>query len=175
MDLHQRIGAWLTSDGCFFRVWAPHAGSVTVLVQDGPYWEAGDTVLQQGLVKEGEYWSGTVSGVRAWQLYRFEIQHPTAGILQRLDPAARDVLSSELTRADPSSRNGSVVLGTDPFPWAPFQTPRFENFIIYQFHIGSFAGRGDEFNKPSSDFQDVESKFSYIREMGFNCIRPPSK
>jgi len=63
-------------------------------------------------------------------------------------------------------------LGTEPFAWAPFQTPRFENFIIYQFHIGSFAGRGDQFNKISSNLQDVESKFSYIREMGFNCIEP---
>ena len=111
-------------------------------------------------------------GVRPYQLYRFEIQNPTAGTDQNLDPAARDVLSSELTRSDPSDRNGSVVQGTDPFPWAPFQTPAFENFIIYQFHIGSFAGRGDEFDKLSSDFQDIESKFSYIREMGFNCIQP---
>ena len=36
--------------------------------------------------------------------------------------------------------------------------------------IGSFAGRGDQFNKPSATFLDVESKFTYIREMGFNCI-----
>jgi 1,4-alpha-glucan branching enzyme len=172
MHLRERVGAWLTSPGCFFRVWAPHANAVTVLVQDGPYWEVDDTVTRQDLVKDGDYWSGTVPGVRAWQLYRFEISHPAAGLVQRLDPAARDVLSSELTRSDPSSRNGSVVLGTEPFPWAPFQTPAFENFIIYQFHIASFAGRGDQFNKAWSNLQDVESKFSYIREMGFNCIQP---
>jgi 1,4-alpha-glucan branching enzyme len=59
-----------------------------------------------------------------------------------------------------------------PFHWAPFDTPRFEDFIIYQFHVGTFAGRGDQFNKAWSTFQDVESKFSYIREMGFNCIQP---
>jgi 1,4-alpha-glucan branching enzyme len=98
MDLHERIGAWLTSNGCFFRVWAPHASSVTVVVQDGPYWEIDDAVLKHSLVRQGEYWSATVPGVRAWQLYRFEIRHPAAGIRQRLDPAARDVLSSELTR-----------------------------------------------------------------------------
>jgi 1,4-alpha-glucan branching enzyme len=172
MRLHERIGAWLTPHGCFCRVWAPHAEALAVLVQDGPYWEVDYTVVRQDLVKDGDYWSGTVPGVRAWQLYRFEIKHPGGGVSQRLDPAARDVLSSELTRFDPSSRNGSVVLGTDTFPWAPFQTPRFENFIIYQFHIGSFAGRGDQFNKAWSDLQDVESKFSYIREMGFNCVQP---
>lgn len=171
MQLQERIGAWLTSHGCYFRVWAPHAEAVAVLIQDGPYWEVDDTVSSQDLVRNGDYWSGTVPDVRAWQLYRFEIRHHDGSSSQRLDPAARDVVSSELTRSDPSSRNGSIVLGTKPFPWAPFQTPRFENFIIYQLHIGSFAGRGDQFNKLSSDFLDIESKLSYIREMGFNCIQ----
>jgi 1,4-alpha-glucan branching enzyme len=172
MHLHERLGAWLTLHGCFFRVWAPHARLVSVLVQDGPYWEADDIMIERELAKDGDYWSATVPGVRAWQLYRFKIALPGGGILERLDPAARDVLSSELTRMDASSRNGSIVPGTDPFLWAPFETPRYENFIIYQCHLGSFAGRGDHFNKPWATFQDVESKFSYIREMGFNCIEP---
>src|SRR5688572_23439918 len=123
MDLHQRIGAWLTPQGCFFRVWAPHAQLVSVEVQHGPYWEVGDTVIAQDLTQNGEYWSATVPGVQAWQLYRFKIALPGGGILERLDPAARDVLSSELTRMDASSRNGSIVPGTDPFLWAPFETP----------------------------------------------------
>jgi 1,4-alpha-glucan branching enzyme len=170
MDLHERIGAWLTLQGCYFRVWARHAQRVSVLVQDGPYWEADDIMIERELAREGDYWSGTVPGVRAWQLYRFKIERPGGGVIERLDPAARDVLSSELTRSDPSSRNGSIVPGTDPFLWAPFETPRFENFIIYEGHIGSFAGRGDHVNKSWATFQEVESKFSYIREMGFNCI-----
>jgi 1,4-alpha-glucan branching enzyme len=145
---------------------------VSVLVQDGPYWEVDDIMIERQLAKDGDYWSATIPGVRAWQLYRFKIEVPGGVAIERLDPAARDVLSSELTRSDPSSRNGSIVPGTDPFLWAPFETPRFENFIIYECHIGSFAGRGDHFNKSWATFQDVESKFSYIREMGFNCIEP---
>jgi 1,4-alpha-glucan branching enzyme len=65
-----------------------------------------------------------------------------------------------------------VVLDTDQSSWVPFRTPAFENFIIYQFHVGSFAGRADQFGHELATFQDVESKFSYIREMGFNCIEP---
>jgi len=172
MHLHERIGARLTPQGCFFRVWAPHAQAVSVLIQDGPYWEITDTIIEHDLAPDGGYWSATVPNVRAWQLYRFQIRLPGGGVLQRLDPAARDVLSSDLTRQDPSSRNGSVVPGTEPFPWVPFNTPRFHDFIIYQLHVGSFAGRGDHFNKPWATFQDVESKFPYIREMGFNCIQP---
>lgn len=171
MDVHERIGAWLNPDSCFFRVWAPHAHRVSVVVQDGPYWEVDDAVIEQDLIREGDYWSRTVPGVEGWQLYRFRIHHP-GGVIEQLDPAARDVLSSDLTRWDPSKRNGSVVLGSEPIAWVPFDTPRFEDFIIYQFHVGSFAGRGDGLNKHWATFQDVESKFAYIREMGFNCIQP---
>lgn len=172
MNLQERIGAWLMPDGCFFRVWAPHALGAKVVIQSGPYWEIGDDILTYSLTRDGDYWSAAVPGVKAWQLYRFRLEQPGGNIIEQFDPAARDVLSSELTRWDPSRRNASIVLGTDPFPWAPFVTPRFENFIIYQFHIGSFAGRGDHFNKGWATFLDVESKFSYIRDMGFNCIEP---
>jgi 1,4-alpha-glucan branching enzyme len=172
MNLNESIGAWLTPAGCFFRVWAPNAAQVAVLVQDGPYWEVTDTILRQELVKAGGYWSATVPGIKPYQMYRFEIRKPDGGLLQRLDAAARDVASSEVTRNDPSVRNGSIVLGTDPFPWASFVTPRFENFIIYQCHIGSFAGRGDQLHKTWASFADVESKLGYIRELGFNCVEP---
>jgi 1,4-alpha-glucan branching enzyme len=164
MHLHERLGAWLTPQGCFFRVWAPHAHKVSVLVQDGPYWEVDDIVIEQALAKDGDYWSTTVPGVRAWQLYRFKIEHSGGGVTERLDPAARDVLSSELTRRDPSSRNASVVPGTDPFPWAPFETPRFENFIIYQCHIGSFAGRDDHFNTQNRHLNDEKRVKSNPKE-----------
>ena len=102
MNLTNRIGAWLTPDGCFFRVWAPHAEGLAVLIQDGPYWEVDERWSGRTWSKMGDYWSGTVPGVRAWQLYRFEIKRPGGSVMQSLDPAARDVLSSELTRSDSS-------------------------------------------------------------------------
>jgi 1,4-alpha-glucan branching enzyme len=148
-------------------VWAPNAEAVAVLIQNGPYWELTEdgTLVRQELGRDGGYWSGTVAGVRARQLYRFEIRHRDAGVLHRLNPAARDVLSSDLTRADPSSRNASVVFEAEPLEWAPFRTPAFENVLIYQFHIGTFAGRADEFDKGWANLQDVEAKFGYIREL----------
>ena len=65
MNPTDRIGALLSSSGCFFRVWAPHARTLAVLIQDGPYWETGDVIVRQDLVRDGDYWSGTVPGVRA--------------------------------------------------------------------------------------------------------------
>jgi 1,4-alpha-glucan branching enzyme len=169
MDLQQRIGAWLTVGGCFFRVWAPHADAVKVVVQDGPYWETGDEISVTPLVRHGDYWSATVSGVTAWKMYRFEITNGT-DVFQTLDPAARDVLSSELTRSDPASRNASIVPDDHLLTWAPFETPRFENFIIYELHVGSFAGRNDHLNAAWATFCDIETKLGYIHAMGFDCI-----
>ena len=85
MDSEDRIGAWLTPAGCFFRVWAPHAKSVAVLIQDGPYWEVTDTIIRQALTKDGDYWSATVPGVAPWKLYRFEIKKSDGGIIEQLD------------------------------------------------------------------------------------------
>jgi 1,4-alpha-glucan branching enzyme len=170
MQLHERIGAWLTDGGCFFRVWAWHADRVEVLIQNSPYWEIDDVIIAQDLVRDGNgFWSSTVAGVQPYQLYRFRITN-NGHVFERLDPAARDVIHSELTRHDPSSRNGSVVLGNEVFHWAPFRTPDFENFIIYELHVGTFAGRDDDLNKDWATFLDIERKLGYIRELGFNCV-----
>ena len=113
MDLKDRIGAWLTPDGCFFRVWAPNADKVTVLLQAGANWNAAAAPARHALTNVSGYWSATVPGVHAGQLYRFEIKKPDGALLQRLDAAARAVISSDLTRDDPNSHNASVVLGAD--------------------------------------------------------------
>ena len=172
MDLAERIGAWITPGGCFFRVWAPHAKGVSVVIQNGPYWEADDDSTESLLNRAGDYWSATVTDVHPGQLYRFRITTSDGEVIEQLDSAARDVVSSQLTRDDPSSRNGSVVLGPDSLAWSPFRTPRFENFLIYQFHFGSFAGFGDQHDTSWSTFRQIESKLNYIRELGFNCIEP---
>ena len=63
MDLTERIGAHVVPDGCFFRVWAPNATRVSVVVQDGDHWELDDgSAFEQPLVRVGDYWSGTVPG-----------------------------------------------------------------------------------------------------------------
>jgi 1,4-alpha-glucan branching enzyme len=166
------IGSRLTPQGCFFRVWAPHAADVAVVIKNGPSWSTDGAVRTQPMTRDpDDYWSTTVVGVRARQLYRFRITTADGTVLERLDAAARDVISSELTRAG-SGENASLVLEPGPHRWAPFDPPRFENFLIYQFHVGTFAGRGDQHSTGWATFAQIESKFGYIREMGFNCIEP---
>ena len=103
------------------------------------------------------------------QLYRLRITHGP-NVFERLDPAARDVVNSGLTLSDLACRNGSVIVAdTAPAPVA-FNPPRFADYLIYELHIGSFAGRNDDINKDWSTFRDIETKLDYIKELGFNCI-----
>ena len=74
MDFDQRIGGWLTPDGCFL----PRLGAARRLPSEcwfrtGRTGRTGDEILITDLQRHGDYWSGTVPGVQAWQLYRFEI------------------------------------------------------------------------------------------------------
>lgn len=172
MLLQERIGAHLTAEGCFFRVWAPNAQHVRVLLQHGQSWQPHAETESVDLTRAANgYWSATVPRIRAGWLYRFEITH-NDHVTQRLDPAARDVVHSALTRHDGNSDNASIVVENKPYPWTPYETPGFENFNIFQLHVGSFAGRNDHFDKPIATFADVESKFDYVKSLGFNAIQP---
>ena len=50
MDL-RRIGAWFGPGGCDFRLWAPQASTVSVVVQDGPHWEVDDQTTEYPLTR----------------------------------------------------------------------------------------------------------------------------
>lgn len=165
------LGATLEDSGCRFRVWAPHAEEVSVLLQTGSTWDSTETPTRVALKKDqAGYWNGFADGVGPGQLYRYEIKNN--GTFERIDPAARDTIHSELTRSNRGSHNASIVVTNEPYPWSKFDTPRFTNFLIYQFHCGSFAGRNDHLDKEIATFQDIETKLSYIRDLGFNAIEP---
>ena len=166
------IGCRITPDGGFFRVWAPHADAVAVVLQDPPEWDGEHPGESHDLKRDGDHWSVLVPGVRIGELYRFDVTTADGTLLSRLDPAARDVLSSELTRSHSDGLNASVVDDPAAFRGAPFDPPRFENYLIYQFHIGTFAGRGDERPTGWAGFEQIESKLGYLREMGFSAIEP---
>ena len=167
----QTIGAWINNGICHFRVWAPHVDDVQVLLQSSELWNStGETRTESLTINDDGYWTLQLDNVEPDTLYRYAISKD-AITRQKLDPAARDVIHSGLTRFDPDNGNAGIILAEHDLDWPPFITPAFENFIIYQFHIGSFAGRNDHLdNTDIAGFADVSSKFGYIREQGFNAI-----
>jgi len=73
----------------------------------------------------------------------------------------------------PNNQNASIVPHPNETAPVPFRTPGFEDFLIYQFHVGSFAGRNDGLTDgPIAGFGDAARKLGYIRELGFSAIQP---
>jgi len=167
----QSIGAWPEAGGYKFRVWAPNAERVTVLLQNGELWDQGVCDRNEPLAHQDDgYWESLLNDITPGMLYRFAITFE--GVTrEKLDPGARDLIHSGLTRYDPDNANASLVPQPDTTEWVDYITPAFENFIIYQLHIGSFAGRNDGLIQGSvAGFHEAQTKFGYIRALGFNAI-----
>jgi 1,4-alpha-glucan branching enzyme len=167
-----RLGALALPTGTSFRVWAPHAASVRVLVQTGKKsWDSGVPPLAAPLTRSGGYWEALVPGVGALDIYRYEITHGE-DVFETLDPAARATMNSWNYFGIVDNSNAGIIEAPVGFAWAPFRTPWFEDFLIYEFHVGSFAGRNDEYDRMIATFDDVRSKLGYIRDLNFTAIQP---
>src|SRR5579871_2184321 len=123
---------------CSFRLWAPNAASV-MLVGDFTNWETNGLPL----TSEGNgYWSADVTGVSIGQAYKYIIVNRGGSPnnqgwrVWRVDAYAQEVANSG------EEANGFVV--NPAYNFSPFTTPGFENFIIYELHVGSFAGFNDD-------------------------------
>ncbi len=173
------LGATLSADkaSTAFRVWAPYASSVTLMLQPDSS-TAQTTFALQPDQANSAYWSAEVSGAVAGHLYQLAVQNrggdqfdPGGLPLQRAHPCARQVTSS-----DP--KVPALIVDPSTFTFQqPFQTPQFQDFILYQTHVGSFAGKNDglpvatDANGSTSTFADVATKLDYIRSMNFNAVQ----
>ena len=161
------IGANIVKDGTRFKVWAPNVKEVHVIGEFNN-WTKGNNPLTK---TDNNYWEGIVINALVNQKYKFLIVANDDKEIFKIDPAAKDTLHSGLGNLEQPESNAGIILNT-AYDWCKFNTPRFENFIIYQFHPGSFAGFNDGIttHNHTAKFRDIESKFTYIKELGFNAI-----
>ena len=156
---------------CRFRVWAPFARRVRVM-GDFTGWEAG--AVDSASEGNGN-WSTDVTGVDPLQLYKYMIDNAggadndASQTWLRADARALQVENSGAAAAS------YVVPAIDQSKRPGFRTPAFPDFILYQLHVGSFAGLNDLRAAPvrnrTATFLDVIDKLSYIRDKGFNAIQ----
>ena len=152
------MGANLVEDGATFRVWAPHAQAVHV-IGDFNDRRRDDASL---LTRDAQgHWRGFIPGVHDRHRYMFYVVG-NGGEGPKRDPFAR-----ELQTPFPSE---CIVRSAD-FQWheSGYVTPAFEDFVIYQLHVGTFFTP----NLPhkGGTFLDVARKLPYLADLGVTALQ----
>jgi 1,4-alpha-glucan branching enzyme len=156
------MGAVPHSDGTSFRVWAPHATAafVTGTFDD---WAGDRTALGRDGDGTSGTWSVDVAGVEPGTEYRFTIRTPD-GDLSRIDPYARQVTNSV---------GNAIVYDPNAFDWGrdTFQMPSWDDLVIYEMHVGTFAPTGDR----GGTFDDARRRLDYLEDLGVSAVQvmPP--
>jgi 1,4-alpha-glucan branching enzyme len=151
--------------GSTVRVYAPNATSLKVIGDFNAWNQATGVALAP---TAGGFWEDNVPVLIVDARYEFLVGRADGSVNHRLDPAARDTDHSSLD----NWHNKSHVVTTTR-AWQPFVMPAFDDLVIYQCHIGSFAGYRDGFIAPGgvASFNQVADKLGYIRDLGFNAIQ----
>jgi len=155
---HPGMGAIPHATGVAFRIWVPHAESVSVV---GTFngWDK----KKHPLARENEqgYWYVTVPDAKVGDEYRFVFQTPW-GELSRIDPYAREVTHSV----------GNGVIHDPHFDWGEeyYKTPPWNEWVIYELHVGTFNDPHPEDDRPAT-FRDVIHRFEHLKKLGVNCVQ----
>jgi 1,4-alpha-glucan branching enzyme len=158
VDSQTPMGATLVGEGATFRVWAPHARAVHVL-GDFNAWTRSEASL---LTRDDHgHWRGFLPAVRDRDRYMFHVVGE-GGEGPKRDPYAR-----ELDTPFP----GTCIVRSADFPWheSGYRTPRFEDFLIYQLHVGTFYT--PNLPRKGGTFLDVARKLPHFTELGVTALQ----
>jgi 1,4-alpha-glucan branching enzyme len=158
----KKLGANLSEGGATFHTWAPHADKVVVR---GSFSNWDDVELQRD---SNGFWSAFVANVQVGDEYKYYVKGKGS------EGNKRDSHARAIDRS--GDRNCSV---TDPtsFPWhdSNWRPPRFEDFIIYQLHVGAYFARDDDENDVRTErvgtFMDVIEKIPYLMDLGITAVQ----
>lgn len=151
----KNLGAVLSEDGVEFRVWAPFAKSVSVLIGEPYAWN------ESPLNNENDgYWAAEIQGIKAGQSYKYKIQTANDYYIEKNDPRAR-----QLTVSD----NGESVIVDPSFDWEGVESPviPIERRVVYELHVGTFH-RPDA--STTGTFATAIEKLDYLESLGVNTI-----
>jgi 1,4-alpha-glucan branching enzyme len=151
------MGATLVPEGATFRVWAPNARSVHVIGQ----WN-GRRPDDASLLTRDErgHWFGFIPGVRDRDRYMFYV------VGEGSEGPKRDPYARELEQPFP----GDCIVRRSDFPWheTGYVTPPFEDFVLYQLHVGTFFTP----NPPrGGTFLDVARRIPHLTALGVSALQ----
>lgn len=153
-QIKKNLGVTLSRGKAEFRVWAPFAEKVAI----------GGTFTPDGMLdmesEQDGYWSITVKDVEPGQQYKYYITTKDGRVLEKNDPRARAITSSD---------NGFSVIVDNEFDWGDktFAPLPKNQQIIYELHIGTF-------NRPDAStpgtFDTAIEKLDYLVGLGVTTI-----
>jgi 1,4-alpha-glucan branching enzyme len=150
--------------GAAFRLWAPHAQSVSV-VGDFNNWDAAATPLMAHLGAPGIF-SAFIADAQAGQRYRF-IVHGAGGDVERADPRGR---------AMDDVKGASILVDPTIYAWqsTSFTPPPPPQRIVYELLVGTFNPPG---GKTPGRWTDAAAKLDYLAALGVTLIEvmPPAE
>ena len=166
---HDGMGSLLYPDNTArFRLWAPFASDVQVIL-DHPL---PGTTFALGNEPGTPNWSADGIPALVNARYQYLITTAAGPDNDTSQPHLRTDARALQVEGSAASSQGYIV---DPALFTTsrtFTTPPFEDFLIYQLHVGSFTGRNDDLNRlaHTSTFVELRNRLSYIRNLGFNAI-----
>ena len=154
---HAPVGATPTSDGgAVFRVWSPDR-TVAHVRGDFNGWSTSDP-----MTKSGEYFAAHVPDAEVGEMYKYYFQNS----VWNTDPRAR--------RLNPGDNYNAFILDPSSYDWQvdDFDVPDFEEMVVYQLHVGTFAGRNDPYGSEAfpAGFAEVTERVDHLAELGINVV-----
>ena len=155
---HAPLGATLTSDGgAVFKVWAPGATSAYVAGQFN-----GWSSTANPMTKSGAYFTcKRAAPVVANQMYKYVFQ---PGSIWRTDARGRAMNQGD---------NGNTyIINPNAYAWGDqgFQTPPYEEMVIYELHVGTFSGYNDGLNRMGRFRDVVDTHLNHLLYLGVNAV-----
>jgi maltooligosyltrehalose trehalohydrolase len=146
------LGAWPDRDGAHFRVWAPTARNLEVVLESSNRASGVQTPHILMTKSADGTWSAFISGVKAGDRYRYRVdgQGPFP------DPASR---------FQPEGTHGpSEIIDPNSFVWsdAAWRGVELNKLIIYELHVGTFT--------PAGTFAGVRDHLKELVELGVTAI-----
>ena len=161
-ELYHTLGAHRTPDGWVFRVWAPHAVSVSV-VGDFCAWDPAAHPMRR---LDGGIWETEVAGLSPYDTYKFAVTARSGAVTFKADPYAfhaetRPGTASKLYElAGYDWGDGAYLAAKQPVYDRPLN--------IYEVHLGSWRRR------ENGDFYDYRSladePSEYAADLGYKCV-----
>jgi len=149
------MGATCYPEGVYYRVWAPHAESVSV-IGDFNDWDDQESPLEK---EENGMWGVLVENSKEGDEYKFTLKTPT-GDFMRNDPYALKMTNSS---------GNCIVYNHASFEWKEngFQMPSWQELVIYELHVGTFNVKEKD---QVGTFYTAMEKIPYLKDMGFNAV-----